>query len=186
MAASEKAREAYLKAVREIRDSVPKILINVGIAVLIWALTRYAFIPISRDYLLFNIPLPQLIGLVMLIAVAILVLGVIREILDITDAAAAYAAYTIGAVRGEVAEEELENYRTGFRGIVYVIIVVLVFILFRDFLNILHPLLSAVLLIVVVIWAVLTLMRSGRAFSGLVSYYTEEWAKRLESRLQTE
>jgi len=183
---SERAREAYIAAVREFRDSAPKIFINVGIIVLVWAFTKYIFAPLSAEYVLFNIPLPQLISIIMLAAVAILTIGIIRELLDLVDAAAAYAAYEMGARRREVTEEEIESYRVGFRGIAYVIIVAVLFLLFKEFLNILHPLLSAVLLLVISLWAILTLVRSGRAFSRLAEYYAREWAERLEARAKTE
>ncbi len=186
MSVSEKAREVYLQAVRELRDSVPKIVINIGIAVLIWVFTKYIFIPVSREYLLFGIPLPQLISLIMLVAVTILVLGILREIFDIVDALAAYCAYELGSAQKEVTDEELENYKIGFRGIVYVIVVALIFLLFRDFLNVLHPVLSAVVLLIVAVWAVLTLMRSGKAFSRIVEYYAKEWAEKLEARAKKE
>lgn len=184
MSVSEKAREVYLEAVREIRDSVPKIIINIGIAVLIWAFTKYVFVPISIGYQFINIPLPQLISLVMLAAVAILVLGIIKEVFDIVDALAAYCAYELGARKGEVSEEEVSNYKVGFRGFIYVIIVALLFLLFKDFLDVFHPVLSALVLLVVVIWSVLVLLRSGKAFSKIVEEYAAEWAKKLEEKAQ--
>ena len=186
MSVSEKAREVYLEAVREIRDSVPKIIINIGIAVLIWVFTKYIFVPISLGYQFMGIPLPQLISLVMLVAVAVLVLGILREIFDIIDALAAYSAYELGARKGEVTDEELQNYKVGFRGIIYVIIIALLFLLFKDFLDVFHPVLSAIVLIVVVLWSVLMLLRSGRAFSRIVEEYANEWADKLEERAKSE
>ena len=183
---SEEGEKIYIEAVRELRDSIPKIIINIGVAILIWAFTKYVFAPISQGFLLFNIPLPQLVSIIMIIAVTILVVGIVKELRDIIDALAAYASYEIGTRKGEVEKEELENYKRGFRGIFYVIIVTLLFLLYNDFLNLIHPVLAALTLLIIVIWSVYILISSGRAFSKIIEYYSKAWAEELEKRVAKE
>ncbi|RLE95851.1 MAG: hypothetical protein DRJ57_06190 [Thermoprotei archaeon] len=178
----ERAKEAYVSTIRELKESAPKVLVNIGIVVLLWAFAKYVFIPLSAEYALFGIPLPQLISIIMLIAVALLIMGIARECLDLVDAAATYAAYEFGA-RRRASEEEVENYRVGLRSILYVAIAALIFTLFKEFLNMLHPALSAITLLAISVWAIFTLVRAGRAFSRLAEYYAREWAEKLESRV---
>ncbi|RLF05055.1 MAG: hypothetical protein DRK00_05375 [Thermoprotei archaeon] len=181
----ERAREVYASTVRELRESAPKILVNLGIVILLWAFTKYVFIPLSAEYALLGIPLPQLISAIMLVAVALLIMGIARECLDLVDAAATYAAYEFGA-RRRANEEEVENYRVGLRSVLYVAMAALLFTLFKEFLDMLHPALSAVMLLAIAVWAIFTLVRAGRAFSRLAEYYAREWAEKLESRLAGE
>jgi len=178
--------KAYIDAIRKLRDSAPKILINSGIIVLIWAFTKYVFTPLSVEYVLLGIPLPQLIGIVMLTAVSLLIIGIAREVFNLIDATSTYLAYTISARNGEISEDEISNYKRGFRGIATVLIVVIFFLLFKEFLNMLHPLLSSVVLLGIAIWSIVQLVNSGKAFSTLAEYYARQWAEQLQSRLQPE
>lgn len=178
-------QDAQLKAIKEIRDSGPKVVINAAIAILIWVFGRYVFIPIASEFALFGIPLPQMISMIVLIALAILVFSIIREVLGIIDSVSLILAYSIGARPGAT-EEEYASYRKGLRSIFYVLVAALIFLLFKDYLNMFHPLLSAVILLGLAIWAVFTLMSAGRAFSKLAEHYAHEWATELEKKVKGE
>jgi hypothetical protein len=41
-------KEVYKKVGEEMRDSAPKVAINIVVAVLVWVIGNYVFIPISR------------------------------------------------------------------------------------------------------------------------------------------
>lgn len=179
----ELGREAYIDATRELRDSAPKIGISIGIAVLIWVVGNYVFIPISQGLFIQTFAVTQLISLVVLIALAVLVVGVFKEVRDISDAGAALVAYQAGRV-GSVTPKELGNYRIAFRGLLYVLVVAAAFLLFAQQLNLIHPALAAIALLAIAVWAVLTLYRSGRALSRTVERYAKEWAGRLEERIK--
>lgn len=182
---SEAQVDAYLQMVRELREGLPKILIDVGVAVLVWIFSMYVFIPLSREYALIGIPLPQLISLVAMLAIAAIVLSMVRTALRVIDAVAAYLAYEVGA-RHKASEEELHSYKAGLRGVFYVLVASLLFLLFKDFINVIHPALSAVILFLLAIWAVTTLVRSGRSFSKLAEIYAGEWVAELERRKRSE
>ncbi|MEM1523436.1 MAG: hypothetical protein QW407_07615 [Thermofilaceae archaeon] len=173
--------DAYLRMVHELREGLPKIVIDVGVAVLVWLFSMYVFIPLSREYALIGIPLPQLISLIAVIAIAAIALSMIRTALGVIDAVAAYLAHEVG-LRHRASEEELRSYRAGLRGIFYVLVASLLFLLFKDFINVIHPALSAVILFFLAVWAVVTLVRSGRSFSRLAEIYASEWVSELEKR----
>lgn len=186
MGASENSSaEARLKLVKEMRESVPEIIINVAIIAMIWVFTKYVFIPLAQEYAVLGIPLPQLISLVSLVAVAALVLSIVVKGRKFIDAIAAYLALEVGA-RKQATEEEVSNYRAGLRGIFYVLVVSLIFLIFKEFLNVFHPAISAAVLLLIAVWAVITLIRAGRAFSRLAEYYASEWASLLEKRLKSD
>ncbi|MCP8304218.1 MAG: hypothetical protein H3Z50_01910 [archaeon] len=172
-------KEVYAKALKELRDSVPKIGISITVAILIWLIGNYVFIPISQGLFIQTFAVTQLISLIILIAIAILVIGILSELRDVADAAAGFTAYHFGKL-GQATPEELGKYRTAFRGFLYVLVVAALFLLFAQQLNIIHPSLAAIVLLIIVIWAIITLYRSGRALSKIVERYASEWAKRLE------
>ncbi len=180
--AEEFGKEVYEKAVEEIRDSGPRIIINVLIAVLIWLIGNYVFIPIAQGYFIETFAVPQLINLIVLVALAVLLFMILKEMRDLTDAAAGIVSYELGSRKGEVTKEELHNYKIAFHGLLYVFIAAAAFLLLGNQLSLLSPALGALVLIVIVIWAIAMLFRVGRALSKTVHEYAEEWAKRLEER----
>jgi len=175
-------KEVYAKGVLEIRDSAPKIGINIVVAALIWLIGNYVFIPISTGYFVETWAVPQLINLIVLVALAVLLVMILKELRDLTDAAAGIVAYEVGSRKGEVTKDELNNYKTAFHGILYVFIAAAAFLLIGTQLSMLHPALAAIVLIIIVIWAIVTLFRVGHALSDTVHEYAQEWAKKLEER----
>jgi len=175
-------KDVYEKAVVEIRDSAPKIGINLVVAVLVWIIGNYVFIPISHGYFVQAMAVPQLINLIVLVALAVLLVMILKELRDLTDAAAGVVAYELGSRKGEVTKDELNNYKTAFHGLLYVFVAAAAFLLLGNQLSLLHPALAAVVLILIVIWAIATLFRAGHALSDTVHEYAAEWAKKLEER----
>lgn len=180
--AEEFGKEVYKKAIVEIRDSAPRIAINVLIAVLIWVIGNYVFIPIAQGYFIQAFAVPQLINLIVLVALVVLLFMILKEMRDLADSAAGIVSYELGSRKGEVTKEELHNYKTAFHGLLYVFVAAAAFLLLGNQLSLLHPALGALVLILIVIWAIATLFRVGRALSKTVHEYADEWAKRLEER----
>jgi amino acid transporter len=175
-------RDVYKKAVVEMRDSAPRVAINLAIAVLIWVVGNYVFIPISQGYFIQAMAVTQLINLIVLAALLAILLMILKELRDLADAGAGVVAYELGSRKGEVTKDELNNYKTAFHGLLYVFVAAAAFLLVGNQLSLLHPMLAALVLIVIVIWAIATLFRVGRALSKTVHDYAAEWARRLEER----
>jgi uncharacterized membrane protein len=182
MSADEFGKEVYEKAILEVRDSAPRIVIDALIAVLIWVIGNYVFIPIAQGYFIQTFAVPQLINLIVLLSLVLLLFMILKEMRDLADSAAGVAAYELGSRKGEVTKEELHNYKTAFHGLLYVFVAAAAFLLLGNQLSLLSPALGALVLIIIVIWAIATLFRVGRALSKTVHEYAEEWAKRLEER----
>jgi len=182
MSSEELGRKVYIESSSAIAEAGPKVILNIGVAILIWLFGNLVFIPISEGLHLGQFAVTQVISLIILAAMAVLVLSAVVQIRALSNAAAGLIAYYVGGRRGEVTEEELSHYRTAVNGIVMVAVVALAFLLFSANLNIIHPALAGVSLIIVVLWMVVALWRSGRALAAEIARGADELAKRLEER----
>jgi hypothetical protein len=182
-AAREFGKDVYIESSQAIAESGPKVILNVGVAVLAWLFGNLVFIPISRGLFLGQYAVTEIISLIVLVTMAVLVIGAVVQIRRLSNAAAGMVAYLMGARKGEVTRTELDHYRTAITGIVMVGVAALAFLLFSTNLSIIHPALSGILLIVVVLWAMLTLWRSGRALAAEIGVAADELAKSLEARV---
>ncbi len=180
--AEEFGRKTYLESSRAIAEAGPKVLLNMGVAVLVWLFGNLVFIPISEGLHLGQYAVTQVISLIVLATIGVLAISVIVQIRALSNAAAGMIAYNVGRRKGEVTSDELDHYRTALNGIVMVGIVALLFILFSANLNVIHPALAGIVLIAVVLWMVLSLWRSGKALAAEIGRSASELAKRLEER----
>jgi len=172
-------KEYYDKVSKESKaallGSIPSIALGITAAVLVWLFGRLIFIPISQGIEWYGYPLPQILNFIILVALAVFVLRIFVDVRRAVDGVAGLAACEIGAPY-DVTPEEVEHYRTALRGIFYVIVVSLSFLLFSDYLALIHPSLSGVVLIAIVIWAIYQIWRVVKAISGEIRRYSTEWA----------
>lgn len=171
--------EVYIASTALIRETSPKLVLNIGVAVLIWLFGNLIFIPISEGILIQGYAVTQVISLITLAALVGLMAAIVYEAHRMTDAAAGILAYEVGR-RGEVSVDEVSHYRTALRGLLYVCLVSLAFLFVSRNLSVIHPALAGVILIGLVIWAFFTLWRVGRALSAEIKRYATEWAERLK------
>ena len=182
MAEEEARREFYEKVMKESKAaliaSIPSILLSILAAILIWLFGRLVFLPIASGIHWHGYPLPQILNLIILVALAVLVARILIDIRRTVDAVAGIAACEIGAPY-DVSTEEIEHYRVALRSIFYVIAVSLIFLLFADYLARIHPALSAVVLIGIVSWSIYQIYRAVRALSEEIRRYASRWAERI-------
>ncbi|WP_292393651.1 hypothetical protein [Methanoculleus sp. UBA303] len=180
-------REQLLAESRhEIYDSLPKIAVGLAIAFLIWIFGVLIFLPLAKvlgnPFLFGLIGLDSLISAIILVALVIVVFGIFREVLDVTDA---LAGYVTGAYsRGETPDEQVERYRLAFRGIAYVLLAVIAFLFFLPFIAGIFPVLAGIILVILVLWAILVLFRTGRLFSGEIERWAAEFSQKIELQRQ--
>ncbi len=173
--------EYYEKIRRESRETIagtlPAIVLDFSAAILIWLFGRLVFLPIAEGIYFYEWPLPQLLNFIIIVALIVIVLKIIRDVRRIVDGVAGYAACEIGAPY-EVSPEEFGHYRTALVGIFNIIVVPLVYLLFVDFLSGIHPALSGVVLLVIVVWAIYQIWRVVQAVSAETRRYTTQWAEK--------
>jgi hypothetical protein len=160
-----------------ISSTLPKIVLDVGAAILIWLFARLVFIPVSEGIDFLGYPLPQILNFIVLLALIVIVLKILVDIRKLVDGVAGYAACEIGAPY-DVSTEEVAHYRTALVGIFDVIVVSLVYLLFVDFLTNIHPGLAGFVLLVVVVWAIFKIWRVVQAVSSEIKRYTSEWSQK--------
>ena len=172
-------REYYEKVGKESREAlvgaVPSITVGVVAAILLWLFGHLIFIPISEGIEWYGYPLTQILTFIILVGLAIFVTRILVDVRRAVDALAGLAACEIGAPY-DVTPTEVGHYKTALRGILYVIIVSLAFLLFSDYLARIHPALSGVVLIAIVVWGIFEIWRAVKAVSEEIRRYSAEWA----------
>lgn len=183
---SEETSVEYYEEVR--RDSrealagtLPSIILDVVAAILIWLFGRLIFIPIAEGIDLMGYPLPQILNFIILVALAVVLLKILVDMRRFIGGLAGYAAVEIGA-QYDVTSEEVDHYRTALGGIFYIIVVSLGYLLFVDYVSGIHPALSGVLLLFIVVWAIFQIWRVVQAVSAEISRYTSRWAEKALER----
>jgi hypothetical protein len=156
-------------------SALPSITVGVIAAILLWLFGNLVFIPIAQGIEWFGYPLPQILTFVILIALAVFVLKILVDVRKAVDAMAGLAAVEIGAPT-DVTKTEVEHYTTAMRGIFYIVIISLAFLLFADYLAMIHPALSGVVLLAIVVWAIFQIWRAVKAISSEIKRYSTEWA----------
>ncbi|MEM2111910.1 MAG: hypothetical protein QXX08_08555 [Candidatus Bathyarchaeia archaeon] len=177
--------EYYEKVSRESREKIattlPKVVLDISAAVLIWLFARLVFIPIAEGIDFLGWPLPRLLNFIVIVALGIIVLKIVRDIHGMIEGVAGYAACEIGAPY-EVTPEEVGHYRTALVGIFNIIVVSLAYLLFVDFLTRIHPGLAGVILLVIVVWAIYQIWRAVQAVSNEIRRYTSKWSQKVLSK----
>ncbi|QYZ79424.1 hypothetical protein E2N92_08260 [Methanofollis formosanus] len=174
--------EIYNESKREIADSLPKIIVEIVIAFLIWLFAVYIFIPLagtlSDPTFLGLIGLQSLISGIVIVALIIIFIAILKEVIDVTNAIAGYA--TLAFSKGEVSEEKLGRYQTGFRLIGYVLLAVIAYLFFLPLIAGILGVLAGVILVLLVIWAIIVLFQAGRIFSTEIEEKAADFSKRVE------
>ena len=182
LSAKEFGKQVYAESSSALAASGPTVMLNIGVAIVAWLFGNLVFIPISQGLMLGQYAITQIISLIIFATMAIMIVSAIIHIRRLSNAVAGHLAYYVGARKGEVTEEELGHYRTALTGVVTVIIVALAFLLFSANLSIIHPSLTGIALIIVVIWTMFTLWRSGNALAAEIKVVAEELAEKVKER----
>ncbi len=173
--------ELLVDSKREVMDSFPKILVNLGTAFLIWLFGVLVFLPLARSLkdptVLGLVGLEKVIAAIIIIAIAIILVKILREVRDITDALAGLVALYFTE---ETSEEKLSKYRVAFRGLGYVVVVVIAYLFFLPFFAAIFTAFAGIILIVILIWALMVLFRVGGAFSEDIEKKAGELSRKVE------
>jgi len=144
------------------------------------------FLPIAKGMTqeFMGYPVHSIISFIIIVALAIIIFTVFIDIRRLTGGMAGVLAYHFGKASGEIGVETYKNYRTALDGVLYVIIVSLAYLLFANYLAEISSVIPAVLLILIVIWAVFALWRSCKAIATVIGRYTSRWADELEKQVK--
>lgn len=141
-------REARDKLISTAREHLPSTLTNLSAAVLIWLFGALVFLPAA--YRIAPVGLPLACGLILLIGFSIFVFkafGGVRLLLESTSDVLAYEY-----MRRRKAKIPVERLKTVVRCIIYVVAALILYALYSPFLAAIHPSLSGLVLITIVLW----------------------------------
>lgn len=178
--------EAYVESAKALREVGARVVLSIAAAILIYVVGRLIFVPIAEGlgYVFLDYPVHSIISAILVVALAVIIFMVFIDIRKLTGAIAGVLAYEFGKASGEISVESFRHYRTALDGILYVVIVSLAYLLFAEYLGKIHAAIPAIILILIVIWAVFALWRSCRAIAAEIGRYTSKWADELEKRVK--
>jgi hypothetical protein len=178
--------EMYLESAKALRQVGARVVLSIGAAMLIWIFGNLIFLPIAKDMAqqFFGYPMHSIISFIIVVALAIIIFTVFIDIRRLTGGIAGVLAYHFGKAGGEASIETYKNYRTALDGVLYVIVVSLAYLLFAGYLAEIHAVIPAILLVLIVIWAIFALWRSCRAIASVIGKYTSKWAEELEKQVK--
>jgi hypothetical protein len=152
-------REARNKLISIAREHLPSTVINLSTAVLIWLFGVLVFLPAA--YRIAPRELPLACGLILLVGFSIFVFkafGGLRLLLESTPDVLAYEY-----IRRRKAKIAVERLRTVVRCIIYVVAALILYALYSPFLAAIHPSLSGLVLVTIVLWIFWMLFKTVNA-----------------------
>jgi hypothetical protein len=141
-------REARDKLISIAKEHLPSTVINLSTALLIWLFGVLVFLPAA--YMIAPRELPLACGLILLIGFSIFVFkafGGLRLLLEATSDVLAYEY-----MRRRKTKIPIERLKTAVRCIIYVVVALILYALYSSFLAAIHPSLSGLVLITIVLW----------------------------------
>jgi small-conductance mechanosensitive channel len=178
---SSKKATMFREAMREFWDSIPKLVVNLGTAYLIYLFGMNAFIPLadSLGLTIGGLAVSQVTSVVVLCAMALLVYRSLGELHDIAEALAKFLAVQVGE---DVTDEEVEDYRTAIRGLITVGAIVVALYFFLGMLREINVVVAGVVYIFAVLYCIMLLLRTGSALEREIGAWAEEKARRLDTK----
>ena len=152
-------REARDKLISIAREHLPSTLVKLFTAVLIWLFGALVFLPAA--YRIVPVGLPLACGLILLIGFSIFVFkafGGLRLLLESTSDVLAYEY-----MRRRKVKIPIERLKTVVRCIIYVVAALILYALYSPFLAAIHPSLSGLMLVLIVLWIFWMLFKSVNA-----------------------
>ena len=176
--------EIYISSAKKLRESLPKFVIFLGTAFFIWLFGYILLVPLGEGIFIGNIAVTKINTLIIGAAIIVLIVSSFREIRNVADAFAGIITYYISGENKIVGRLRLIKLQGTLRSFAYVILVSLLFLMFRGVLDTIHPALSGLVLITLVIWAIFAIYMVVMALSGEAEEAAKELAKKIEKRVK--
>ncbi|MDI6730631.1 MAG: hypothetical protein QMD06_03720 [Candidatus Altarchaeum sp.] len=161
-----------IESKREIIDSIPKVVVYGGISVMVWIFTMLVYIPLGGSLMLISdLSVSNFIMIIGFVALLFFTVKILKEIKDISNAIGGIIAVKSGP--SGASKEEVEHIQTAVRGVVYTIVGTILFVFLTSVLRGLNigkytylgQTIVGIGLVVMFIWVIFLLYRSGMAVS---------------------
>lgn len=175
----------YAESAKAVREVGAKVALSIVAAIVIWLFAELVFMPLAADVSeeLLGYPMDSIVAFVVVIALAMIVFSIFVYVKRLSAALSGIMVYHFGKAGGETKAESYKNYATMLDGILYVVVISLAYLLFKNPLGDVHAAIPAILLLLIVIWAIFTLWRSFSAISSEIGRYTSKFADELEKQV---
>jgi hypothetical protein len=183
MPRTQKVENVYLESAKKLRASLPKFFVFLGAAFLVWIFGSALLIPLGTGVFLGGVETSKIINLLVLGSLVVLIITSFREIKNVANSLAGLALYYIGG-NSNNEKLRLQKLQSTFRSFSYVILAAVFFILFRGFLLEIHPALAGIVVILLAIWAIVSLYAVVMAMSGEIEEAASSFAERIEQRVK--
>ncbi len=184
MPGKRKVVDVYLESARKLRASLPKSIIFLGAAMLIWLFGTNILIPLGTGVLIYDTETSKIINLIVIVSIFVMISATFREIREVADASAGFVIYFVGNGRKSVDETRLHKLRKTFRNLSYVILASIVFLIFKPILDGIHPALAGIVLVVISIWTIISLYAVVMAMSSEIEEAATSFSENLEKQIK--
>jgi hypothetical protein len=154
--AENSVEEMYLNSAKKLRASLPKFVIFLGTAYLIWLIGTTFFIPLSNGVFIRAVETAKLESFVILAAVLALIFVSFLEIRKVSDACAGLLASYITHRESKIDEIRLRQLRRSFLNVGYLIPTGISFLIFADLLNQINPFIVQIVPVIFGVWIVVS------------------------------
>lgn len=172
--------ELYLESAKKLKTSLPKFLIFLGIAYIIWLVSITFFLPLNQGILLGRVEAVRLEGVIIIAAIIILLFFSIFEVRNVADACAGLFAAYVNHSMNVVEELRFRQLKRSFRNIGYIFPLVVTFLIFNPIFERINPIINKIIPVIFVVWVVI----AGIVLAMVLGIEVEEATKRFLERVE--
>lgn len=180
----ENIEEVYIDSAKRLRKSLPKFIVLISSALLIWIFGMVVFIPLTEGVRVLDIDTSRLVNLIIIFSLVLLIVLSFGEIKNISYACAGFVAYYIGSERAKITDQRLLRLRRSFMNLADVLLASFFFILFKPLLEQLHSALAGIVLIILIIWAIIALVSVAMVLGSEIEEAAIKFTEILEKRVK--
>ncbi len=176
--------ELYIKSARKLRTSLPKFVIFIGMAYIIWLVGTSFFIPVSLGGFIGAIEAARLDSIVILAAVITLLIVSFIEVRSVADATAGLVVSFVLPRDVAVEEIRLKQFRRTFRNIGYIVPFTVTFAIFTELLKQINPLIVTIVPVLITVWVVISALLLAMVMGLEIEESAKNFAEKIEKKLK--
>jgi len=146
--------EIYIDSARKLRANLPKFVIFLGVAALLWLIGTSFVVPLGKGGKIGSLDLYRLDFLILLAATLALIVAAFLEVGIVADSLAGLAAAYITHREAPIEEVRMRKIKRSFRTAAYIVPLVVSYLLFAGYLEKIYPLLNIVIPVIILVWVV--------------------------------
>ncbi len=147
-------KDLMKEAKRDLSKGLPRLILMLGFAIIIWIIGAQIIAPIGRALFVFGFEFVRIIRWITLFFVGLFVIGALVEIRRVADGLGAIITYGLMKAKpGKETTKTVRKVQEVVRAFLYVIVVVWVYMLIRPMLVAFHPVLAGISALIIAVWA---------------------------------